>query len=461
MKRRILTAALFSMGLLFAGVTAAGAAERAAGDTAVSGAPETPEKTAAPDDKAAARPLTTDDNAVAAASAEAASDDKAEVGSEPAVTKAGDDGATQPHDYLVVKHDTLWDISGKFLKDPFKWPEIWKKNPQIKNPDLIYPGNIVRIWPDGRVELIGRKEAPAMKTVETAEPAKAAEKQRPEDMPVITLPAQEEKVVVLEPEAVESKAASADMAVERTAEEQVALLTTPVVPRLSAAALERQGFISARLLKESGLIAASKDGSYYMKEGDIVFISLKNGEQTAESVKVGDKYTIFVAGRRVKHPITGDDLGNIIDIQGSLKITGVGKVTEGLIDKGYKEIGIGARLRPYTPPIKEVEITEAEGSTEGVVVAGIEGIEFMSNNDIVYIDKGMKDGLKKGNVMKVYKKALKATDPYKGKKFMLPPEEIGKLVVAQVDETTSTCIVIGSTASINMGDMVRTLQKGK
>ena len=47
--------------------------------------------------------------------------------------------------YIIVKGDTLWDISNSFLKDPFLWPLIWKVNPYIANPDLIYPGQKIRI----------------------------------------------------------------------------------------------------------------------------------------------------------------------------------------------------------------------------------------------------------------------------------------------------------------------------
>ncbi len=56
-----------------------------------------------------------------------------------------------PERYLVVKGDTLWDISAMFLRDPWLWPEVWYVNPQIENPHLIYPGDeIILIYKDGR-----------------------------------------------------------------------------------------------------------------------------------------------------------------------------------------------------------------------------------------------------------------------------------------------------------------------
>ncbi|GMR15379.1 MAG: LysM peptidoglycan-binding domain-containing protein [Gammaproteobacteria bacterium] len=63
--------------------------------------------------------------------------------------------ADHPDEYVVVKGDTLWDISGKFLEKPWQWPSIWHANPQIENPHLIYPGDrLSLVYIDGRPRLV-------------------------------------------------------------------------------------------------------------------------------------------------------------------------------------------------------------------------------------------------------------------------------------------------------------------
>ncbi len=66
-----------------------------------------------------------------------------------------------PETYIVQKGDTLWDISSHFLRDPWYWPEIWYKNPQVNNPHLIYPGDelaIVYIGGQKRLQVVRRGE---------------------------------------------------------------------------------------------------------------------------------------------------------------------------------------------------------------------------------------------------------------------------------------------------------------
>jgi len=63
--------------------------------------------------------------------------------------------ADHPDEYVVVKGDTLWDISGKFLEKPWQWPSIWQANPQIENPHLIYPGDrLSLVYIDGKPRLV-------------------------------------------------------------------------------------------------------------------------------------------------------------------------------------------------------------------------------------------------------------------------------------------------------------------
>ena len=318
--------------------------------------------------------------------------------------------------YTIVPRDTLWDISGKFLENPFKWPKLWRYNSYIKNPDLIYPGNIVRITPDG---------------IEVLTPSGID----PDTLPVLSLTPREEKVVVLQP--------------------PPEPVVVPPPPAYASDSIRKAGFISDEELASAGAIIGPKDKKDMMNEGDTVFISFGDGED----VVPGDRFTIFKEGETIKHPVSGKTLGHVVEVVGTLTAGQVdGDVVTANIDSSFKEIDAGSRLKRFAEPVTEVVITEADGPVDGYVVAALEHTEQLADSNVIYIDRGTSDGVATGNVMRVFRPTGTTKDPMrKGKKLTLPMLELGTIIVIEAGENTSTALIVDSLRPIVWGDMVSTV----
>ncbi len=318
--------------------------------------------------------------------------------------------------YRIEKGDTLWHISDRFLEDPFRWPKVWRLNPFIKNPHRIYPGDVVRITPDGIVVVKRKEEKGALPIVEL-EP----------------VPEEEEVVVVLEPGEVPEE---------------------PSKEKLFSPFISRAGFITMEDLDASGAVIGPKDEKLLMHKDDVVFVSFKD----MAFVNVGARYTLFTVGDEVFHPVTGEPVGNIIEDIGSIEITGLDGVAEGRIEYSYKEVFAGTMLRPFEEPVVEVEVTEADSEVKGYIVSGTEKQVQLSEYDIVYIDKGSLDGLKKGNIMRIYRPRKPEPDPLDPERLLkLPPVELGSLLVIDARENTSSAIILKSFKAIHRGDAVKTV----
>ena len=340
---------------------------------------------------------------------------------EPGTVAVEPTGESEPEViyHKIVPRDTLWDITEHYLQDPFKWPNIWKLNPYISNPHLIYPGNTVKLTPGG-IEILGPDDMKA------------------EGLEKIGLEPSDDSLV-LEPEPGE--------------EAPPAVAEAPKGPSLSDHAIARSGFVTEKELQASGAIVKPREEKILINGDDEVFISLKD----MDGVKEGSRYTVYSVGREIEHPETGKAIGYEIDILGSLTVTRVDGTVTAKIDSSFKEILPGAKLRPYTEPVREVEITKAASEVAGVIVMALEGKENLADGDIAYLDRGSVDGLMKGNVMRIFRPVPEAADPLRsGKSVAIPPLELGTLVVLEAGERTSSAVVVKGLRPISWGDKVST-----
>jgi hypothetical protein len=214
----------------------------------------------------------------------------------PGLTQDRQDTKETEGVYTIKKGDTLWDISSRFLKDPFLWPKLWERNPYITNPHWIYPGNPIRLTAVEPVKKEEAKEEP--KTVVEEKPkevvkepeAKQAESAPPEKKP--------ETVAVEKPVPVEEKPAP-------VAEKPV------YFPEIRSA-----GFMGDIEYRGIGIILESKEGKSLMSAGDIIYLAFK----TSEPILIGDKYTVFRAAEEIRHPVTGKRIGRKYNIIGNIKL---------------------------------------------------------------------------------------------------------------------------------------------
>lgn len=235
--------------------------------------------------------------------------------------------------YTIKKGDTLWDISSKFLKDPFLWPQLWQRNPYIANPHWIYPGQSIRLFP---LEELKKAEEIQPQEEPKKEPQKEVAEEKPKEAVV------EAEVRKVEPPPIEEKpevVVEAKPAEGKPTEIQPTETKPPFYPEARSA-----GFLSKVDLQGIGIVLDSKEGKTLMSQEDIVYLAFK----ASEPVMIGDKFTIFRASEEVRHPVTDRKIGKKIHILGNIKIIDKNEnfFTAKVIES-FDAIFKGDRVHPY------------------------------------------------------------------------------------------------------------------
>jgi LysM domain-containing protein len=353
-------------------------------------------------------------------------------------TDAGRGAVPPPDTYTIRPGDTLWDLSGRFLNNPWYWPKIWSYNPEITNPHWIYPGNVLKFYPaaeegPARVEAVpapvATTEAPAAEE-EEGEAVRELEDLSKANLKERATPQEREAVVVAGPYKI------------------------AYVPPKSKFA-RHDTFVTPRELAESGTLSAAFEEKLMLSSEDRAYARFQN----AAEVKVGETYVLYRTERPIYHPITKELFGYQSVVLGSARVVAVDeKAATVIIRQAYDPIERGAMLGPWTEKFyRAVPRKPNRQDLLGRIIASeADNISIVGEHHVVFVDKGQADGVEEGNVFTVVRSGdLYGRNPYVApwdERF--PKENVGRLLVIDVKERASAALVTRSLRELVVGDRV-------
>lgn len=320
------------------------------------------------------------------------------------------------NEYKTIKGDTLWSIANKELNDPFMWPAIWKENPDIANPRWIYPGQIIRI-PGVLVQDVEKKEALPEPVAQPQEPPLEEIQEAPE---IIKRPLVNESFIMASGYIAEALPAVGEVC--GCPSEQIFSARTPRI----------------------GQVEDSPSGHTLFGNNDLIYIKVDR------PVKAGDKFYIVKVSDPINHPITGAKIGYVITISGIAQIVEIKSGdTMARITRCFGEISQGDILDSYY----DIKIPMTAGSfrspdINGMVLAAANLSIVQSTLDIVYIDKGCKDGIEIGDMFRT----LAVGD------HAVPN---GMIQVISCKDHTATAIIQQTSSPISAGNIFTKIENGK
>ena len=340
-----------------------------------------------------------------------------------------------PDRYVVQKGDTLWDISKRFLKDPWRWASVWTINDQIKNPHLIYPGDVILLtYVDGKPQLsVAREEkvvpAPAGVEEPTVTPTTAIEEPAGETPTGMN-------VVKLRPKA---HAESITAAIPTISPEAIVpFLTEPLV--VGRSELGRAGYVTIGLDDRRAL----GDGSQFYARG------LKNGGT--------EYYQIFRQGEALKHPDTGEILAYEALFLGDARLLEFGDPAKLMVTRVKQEILPTDRLlqAPEKAALPYYFPRAPEKNVDGRILAAVNGLREFGPNTIVAISLGKREGMEEGHVLRIMRHVGLSKDPVTQRTYKLPDEETGLLMIFRVFDKVSYALIMNATRPVHIHDALRT-----
>ncbi|APV49138.1 hypothetical protein BWI17_05260 [Betaproteobacteria bacterium GR16-43] len=387
--------------------------------------------------------------------------ERAEAKGDPSKVTSADLAANAPDSYTVAKGDTLWSISGRFLKDPWKWPQVWQMNrDQIKNPHWIYPGDVIRLDRSGGNPTLALERGGSGAGYSGPSGGTAADAAG--------------NMQVIQPRIRVEPLSTAVPSIPGTAIGP--FLTQPLI-------IESDGFAQAPT------ILATEESRVVVGAGNTVYVD-RIGERD------GIAWQFFRKGEPLYDPETREILGYEAKYIGDGRVKRFGNPTTLEITKASQEINRGDKLAPARETAFPSYVPRApDKPIKGVIMSVDGGVAELGQYAVITINRGSRDGIEVGHVLATYKRGDLVDDtgrPFElrtgygsdwwasvrtwyresiadknaeapaegqslqGQAIKLPDERNGLIFVFRVFEKMSYAIVMRASKPIYLGDVVQT-----
>ena len=316
-----------------------------------------------------------------------------------------------PEEYVVREGDTLWDIASTFLRDPWYWPEVWFVNPQIENPHLIYPGDVLAL-----VRIDGRDRITTVRG----------------------------SAYRLSPQA---RITPLEESIQTIAYEDIA------------------AFLKAGTVLEKGqaetlpYVLASREDHIIAAEGNDVYV---RGGGVAST---GSRYTLIHVDDELVDPDDGKTVGYQAIHVGEGVLSRGGDPATITLTSTTREVLLGDRLLPEASQVPLNFFPKApDSSIDGRIISVVDGVSLIGQYQVVVINRGARDGLAPGDVLDVYQTGAVIKDRFAGgllsagvggERVKLPDEQAGTVMVFQVHDRIGYGLVMEATSAIRVLDTVR------
>ncbi len=326
---------------------------------------------------------------------------------------------SHPDRYTVVKGDTLWDISARFLRDPWRWPDIWKANPQVANPHLIYPGDALALTfnngvPELHLERVGEGRGATIKLSPRV-------RSEPVARAIPTIP-----LNVIQP-----------------------FLTRPRV-------------VTKEEMEAAPYIVQSADEHLIAATGNRVYVrGIKDGE-------AAERYTVLRLGQAYRDPDASaeakskqqDILGYEAVYVADAVLQRSGDPATFVLDGSRQEAHNGDRLLPAITQEQEASFQPRApgGDVRGRIISVIGGVSQVGQYQVVVLNLGQQQGMQAGHVLTAYQAGREVRDlgsPDPKDTVRLPDEQAALLMIFRPFERVSYALVMQATRPLRVGDKVR------